>query len=188
MTTYSSSAVSNTVIAYEKPITLQQGRALRDNLLAIAEGDATAPRIQPAAYAQYIDEISHTSTTADVLSLTYAAKYLRADVFITKGGGAGTVPDFRVRASQDGGATWGAYRTLLTVGVVSTDYQFTGVLWINVDTGDYRLIGVDSAGAVTRATNTIAVAAGTDAFEFSFTNNTGTPTGSHLFAYMGHGT
>lgn len=49
MTTYDSSAVSNTVIAYEKPITLQQGRALRDNPLAIAEGAAGAPRVQTAA-------------------------------------------------------------------------------------------------------------------------------------------
>ena len=187
MTTYSSSAVSNTVIAYEKPITLQQGRALRDNLLATAEGDATAPRIQPAAYAQYIDEISHVSTTVDVLSLAYTAKYLRADVFITKGASGSGVPDFRVRASSDGGATWGAYRTLLTVGIASTSYQFAGVLWINVETGAYRLVGTDG-GAPSRGINTIAVLAGTNAFEFSFDSSTGTPTGSHLFAYMGHGT
>ncbi len=46
MTTYSSSAVSDTVIAFKKPITLQQGRALRNNLLAVTEGDTTAPYIQ----------------------------------------------------------------------------------------------------------------------------------------------
>ena len=46
MTTYSSSAVSNTVIAYEKPITLQQGRALRDNPIAISEGSTNAPVAQ----------------------------------------------------------------------------------------------------------------------------------------------
>lgn len=43
MTTYNAAAVSNTVIAHEKGITLQQGRALRDNPLAIAEGDSSVP-------------------------------------------------------------------------------------------------------------------------------------------------
>lgn len=164
------------------------GMALRDNLTAVIEGLSGAPRIQPAAYAQYIDEISHSGTTVDQLNLTYAAKYLRADVHITKGSAGAGAPDFRVRASNDGGATWGAYRTLLTVGLSSTAYQFTGVLWINVETGAYRLIGISGTGVIMRDTNTIAVAAGTNALEFSFTNTNGTPTGSHLFAYMGHAT
>lgn len=43
MTTYNSSAVSNAAIAFQKPITLQQGRAFRDNLLAVAEADSSVP-------------------------------------------------------------------------------------------------------------------------------------------------
>ena len=43
MTTYDESAVSNTVIAHKKPITLQQGRALRDNPIAISEAATGAP-------------------------------------------------------------------------------------------------------------------------------------------------
>ena len=45
MTTYSASAVSNTVIDYKKAITLQLLRALRDNPIALAEGASGAPRI-----------------------------------------------------------------------------------------------------------------------------------------------
>ena len=180
-------AIAPTEDQVEAFVTAELAQAWTDNPIAIAEGASGAPRIQPAAYAQYIDEISHVSTTADVLSLAYTAKYLRADVFITKGSAGSGVPDFRVRASSDGGATWGAYRTLLTVGVAATAYQFAGVLWINVETGAYRLVGTDG-GAPSRDINTIAVLAGTNAFEFSFTSNTGTPTGSHLFAYQGHAT
>ena len=46
---YSASAVSNTAIAFQKPITLQQGRALRDNPIAMFEGAPGAPRLQFAA-------------------------------------------------------------------------------------------------------------------------------------------
>jgi len=43
MTTYNPSTVSNTAIASGKPLTLQQGRALRDNPIAFREGATGAP-------------------------------------------------------------------------------------------------------------------------------------------------
>ena len=43
MTTYNASTVSDTAIASGKPITLQQGRAQRDNLIAAREGATGAP-------------------------------------------------------------------------------------------------------------------------------------------------
>lgn len=46
MTTYNSGAVADAVIAFQKGITLQQGRALRDNPIAMFEGAAGAPRLQ----------------------------------------------------------------------------------------------------------------------------------------------
>lgn len=48
MATYNSAAVSNTAIGFQKPITLQQGRALRDNPIAITEGETNAPYVQGA--------------------------------------------------------------------------------------------------------------------------------------------
>ena len=47
--TYNAAAVSDTVIAFRKPITLQQGRQLRDNPLAMFEGLSGAPRLKDAA-------------------------------------------------------------------------------------------------------------------------------------------
>ena len=49
MTTYNAAAVTDAIIAYGKGITLQQGRALRDNPIAIAEGASGAPKVMAAA-------------------------------------------------------------------------------------------------------------------------------------------
>ena len=49
MTTYNGTALSDSVIAYQKGITLQQGRALRDNPIAMFEGASGAPRLQFSA-------------------------------------------------------------------------------------------------------------------------------------------
>lgn len=49
MTTYNAAAVADAIIAYGKGITLQQGRALRDNPIAIAEGASGAPKVMAAA-------------------------------------------------------------------------------------------------------------------------------------------
>lgn len=42
MTTHNAAAVSDATIAFQKPITLQQGRALRDNPISSAEGNGGA--------------------------------------------------------------------------------------------------------------------------------------------------
>lgn len=47
MATYTD--LPDSAIAHKKPITLQQGRALRDNPIAMFEGADTAPRLQDAA-------------------------------------------------------------------------------------------------------------------------------------------
>lgn len=51
MTTYNAGVLADANIQADKPITQGQGRALRDNLLAIAEGDLSAPRIALGAIA-----------------------------------------------------------------------------------------------------------------------------------------
>lgn len=42
MTTYNAAAVSDATIAFQKPITLQQGRGLRDNAISMVEGNGGA--------------------------------------------------------------------------------------------------------------------------------------------------
>lgn len=64
--TYNAGAVSDTAIAFQKPITLQQGRALRDNPLAVFEGDPSAPAsLLPTVHLGTI-----TTTSGGSLSLT----------------------------------------------------------------------------------------------------------------------
>lgn len=65
MTTFSAAAVSNAAIAFQKPITLQQGRALRDNLAASFEGSPGAHRLQGAAHPDF----SVGGVVVDYLSL-----------------------------------------------------------------------------------------------------------------------
>lgn len=77
MTTYSAAAVTDAVIAYQKPITLQQGRALRDNPLAVSEADATAPAsLLPTVHLGTISTTSGTTPTLSGLVLT-PYKFLR---------------------------------------------------------------------------------------------------------------
>lgn len=171
-----------------KPILGSTGSALRDNLLSALEGDPTAPRVQTAAMINYITEVTHTNTTQAVLDLDYPAVYLRIDTFIGKISNA-SGSNFRMRASSNGGTTWGAYTTIAGLGADNS--AIAGTLFINISTGVFRFIGTKMVGSafgdVFRATGTIAVAAGTNALSFSFDNTNGTPNGYHLAAYMGHG-
>jgi len=71
MATYNSAAVTNSVIAYQKPITLQQGRALRDNPLSIAEADGTVPlSLLPSVRLGTLTTTSGTTQTLSGLDLT----------------------------------------------------------------------------------------------------------------------
>ena len=63
MTTYNSSAVDNATIGHRKGISLQTGRALRDNPLAMGEGSANAPRIVGAALDTHIGGFLLVSAT-----------------------------------------------------------------------------------------------------------------------------
>lgn len=70
MTTYNSSAVTDAVIAYQKPVTLQQGRALRNNPIAIAEADASVPAgLLPTVLLGTISTVSGASASLTGLNL-----------------------------------------------------------------------------------------------------------------------
>lgn len=71
MPTYNASAVSDTAIAFQKPITLQQGRALRDNALSVFEGDASAPlSLLPTVHLGTITTTTGTTQTLTGLDLS----------------------------------------------------------------------------------------------------------------------
>jgi hypothetical protein len=71
MTTYNAAAVADSKIAFQKGITLQQGRALRDNALAIAEGDVSvAANLFPTVLLGTLTTTSGTSQSLTSLVLT----------------------------------------------------------------------------------------------------------------------
>lgn len=141
MTTYNAAAVSDTAIAFEKPITLQQGRALRDNLLAALEGDSTAPKIARPITAQSGTTITFTGAgpfsgaIADVALLTATA---------------GTTV-LSVSFSDDGTTFYGS-TTIYNASAVTTSHLWK--FWVNFATGAYTLARISPviSGGITTGT------------------------------------
>ena len=80
MTTYNASAVDNATIGHRKGISLQTGRRLRDNPIAIAEGDASVPLgLLPSVLLGTLTTTSGTTQTLSGLVLT-PYKFIRAVV------------------------------------------------------------------------------------------------------------
>ena len=84
MTTYDASAVANTVIAYKKGMTLQQGRALRDNPLAMFEGAAGAPRLLGESVARLGNGLPTMTIAADeTYTLGFGLASVAASSYLT---------------------------------------------------------------------------------------------------------
>jgi len=125
---YSASAVSNTAIAFQKPITLQQGRALRDNPLEMFLGGAGAPRLQFEA----IDTWYSTPGAVGSLALLAQTGTVSTDIVAgtTYAGSGLTYAGFHftsttladVGASAPGSALSGTWKAL---GSVSYSAAFT---------------------------------------------------------------
>ena len=130
MTTYDASAVSNTVIAHKKGITLQQGRALRDNPIAMGEGSQTAPKISGAAFGDgfWLGIVRDTPAayTQDLSNVRWLR--IEASTGVTQ-----------IAQSNNGGATYGGAFNL----AANTKY-------IDLQSGDTLLAdGVRTAGDFT---------------------------------------
>lgn len=108
MTTYDASSVSDAVIAFRKPITLQQGRGLRDNLLAVIEGDATAPRVQTIALSG-IRQTKLSATGTNYITITDLDAYKWIELHLAfKPSGTSATRLMTFEASADNGSTWPA--------------------------------------------------------------------------------
>ena len=125
MTTYDASAVSNTVIAHKKGITLQQGRALRDNPIAISEGSENAPKVSGAAFGPGYwlgPKLGPTATYVQDLS---NIRWLKVEFGSPSS----------IGLSNDGGVTWGAYESFTVSGVVINPK------YIDLQTGEVLALG-----------------------------------------------
>jgi hypothetical protein len=128
MATYNAAAVADATIAYEKPITLQQGRALRDNPLAVFEHASGAPRIK--------QRIRGGNSAGGSVTFTGLGEYAGAVLTVNAANsGAGTY-GLDLEFSTDG-TTWLAGTTILSE---SATYAKQINLWVDFDSGDYDLI------------------------------------------------
>lgn len=133
MTTYDGSAVSNTVIAHKKPITLQQGRALRDNPIAISEGAPSAPRIAIRALTPLYLGGSNGSGSGYSFTLTGTENLGVIDGQIDWTLGPGDQIVFQ--ASTNGGSTWGSQQTMFASSTSGAGRRFM----LNLVTGAWRV-------------------------------------------------
>lgn len=128
MTTYNAATVSDAAIAYENAITLQQGRALRDNPLAIGEGAVDAPKVQSAAL-----NIAVITSAGTLTGLGRVATMLCMASAQQTGEGTSNV---RYRRSADGGATWTGYSTAVSMVVSTGDIKsYTSVASVQITMG-----------------------------------------------------
>lgn len=115
MTTYDATAVSNAAIAHKKGMTLQQGRALRDNPIAMAEGASGAPKIVSEALDLFVADAAGTYTGLGRVDQVM----LMAAVSATSTSGTVT-STASYRLSTDGGSTWASSVTIATVSAIGT--------------------------------------------------------------------
>jgi hypothetical protein len=159
MTTYDASAVSNTVIAHKKGITLQQGRALRDNPIAITEGSETAPKIAGAAFGTSFWMGFRTASPATYTQDLGNTRWLKIE-------NATSVTE--IALSNDGGATWGAAQSL-----------DANRKYIDLQTGNT----VNANGVV--VTSDFTPLSGCNAVRFTITAAPGDPVYIDLYAIQG---
>lgn len=163
----------------EAPLTSELAKKWRDNPLAIQEGDASAPKIQMKAIPGLVgvNRIDHNNTTAVTSSLPFTSTWLSADLWADSG--PGVTNTLRMRVSSDGGTTWSAQTTLISLGTTTTA---NAKLYLNRLTGVYDCRG--SGGGVTsfRNTGTITVSSIINAIEFNLTTSGGA--GRHFVSYV----
>ena len=133
MATYNAAAVSDTAIAFKKPITLQQGRALRDNPLAIAEHASGAPRIA----------IPITGNDGTTVTFSGLGSYggLEATIF-WNGFGTTDTQTLDVEFS-DNGTTWYGTTTLLSF--VAQTGNRVSEFWVDFDSTAWGQIRMNMA-------------------------------------------
>ena len=158
MTTYSASAVSNTVIAFKKSITLQLLRALRDNTLAIAEGDSTAPA-NAASWLDYtgaetltpIYDSGVSGAVANVVSPNFEDGWEYQFLFYNVTTSGGTTDDFQVDFYRQTGAAYSGPTTIVT-DVASSIKGFLAIhsprLVLNAHTMNWALTDAANTSAV----------------------------------------
>ena len=103
--------ITDTAVDPDAPLTSQLGYAWRDNPIAIAEGAADAPRIQPGAMQTYVGRVILTTATTPVEITDLNPETVIAFVgsFVN---GSANASYIQVSGSSDNGGSWGAWETI----------------------------------------------------------------------------
>lgn len=185
MTDYT--VITDSQVDPDAPITSGLGYAWRDNLLAVIEGDPSAPKIDAKAFPGFAGKCDHNNTTRQTVLLPQPSQRLRIAIF-TIAGGVGAATTLRMYASSNAGVSFGAPSTLVVATATGNILSNIGELEIDLVTGSFTLgftQSIGGAASVARITGTLAVTAGTDAIAFDFTGSTGSPQGRHTVYYVG---
>jgi len=145
MTTYNASTVSNTAIASGKPITLQQGRALRDNPIAIIEGASGAPSIVGMALDLFLGTITATATESGLSGLGDLDGVM---MFVSLENSTVTSRLLELRLSGDNGSTWGSWQNLGHA-FDNADGKDVDFGFLGLKSGKYRATGGRGGTALT---------------------------------------
>jgi len=169
MTTYNASTVSDTAIASGKPITLQQGRALRDNPIAITEGASGAPQIVGKALDLFLGNFTFTDTEAGLSGLGSLDGMM---VLVNSVNSGSSARNMQIRMSNDGGTTWGSWQN---TGLSNGNGNGQGIMFIGLKSG--LSMSVTDSASVTDISNgwvTLTVpSGGADAFQFRASGSLG---------------
>jgi hypothetical protein len=147
-------------------------QALRDNPVAIAEGDATAPRVYGKALGfTFIGYQSSPGTTfADFTNLD-RMQTIKLDVL--KGDGYGANQRLQMRFSSDNGSTWGSTQDIWAASTFPGAEVGQGAIYLNLVSG---VISGWLAGNTTtqNISTTLTVPSNCNAFSIRYNASGGT--------------
>jgi hypothetical protein len=146
-------------------------QALRDNPIAIADGDVNAPKVVGPA-------VSLTRPSRNISGNTPAGwtdldrvKLMRFDFWQTVNAPAA---DIQARFSTNNGGSWGSYQSL-GFGIAAGQSAF-GTLWLDITNGDYEFYATrfpTGGGNPIAVFNTGSVTVPSNANGLQFRNSTG---------------
>lgn len=112
MTTFT--PTTDLATAPSDPLSSELMTALKLNPVAIAEGDATAPRIEPTATTRFAIPVGTLASPSVLLVPTGSLDAGMYFVYMSINAG-GTGGDIEYRTTADGGSNWTGWSTILTV-------------------------------------------------------------------------
>lgn len=164
MTTYTT--ITNAEIDQDSPVTQPLMTALRDNPLAISEGDSTAPAISGKALDTFISSISIGVSSNTQIDLTNY-RLIRLHGAVQRNGAGSKVT---AELSANGGSTWASSVDIVDLDSVTLYCNLNYTITINLSTGAFYTCG-----------SIITYDSGTGIYDFGNFRQTGTvtlPTGT----------